>query len=211
MGDEQSELENRLGERTLVLCKPEAVLLGDHPKILQSIHDLKLTTPLLRMFSFTDASILDFYASVVDKRTAGGAPREDVENSYKMMTGKPTLAVVVQGINSIAAMRKLAGAVTKKPTSNDTMIISGVIQSIGYDSTFEPIRALPGTIRGDLSTEDKTIANLMGKAQQNYMHASDSKKSYQAEIEVLIKHEHISNKDFIGHDHASWHVLGYRK
>jgi nucleoside-diphosphate kinase len=91
-------------------------------------------------------------------------PREVAEEHYgehrerpffpslvEFITGGPLLALVVEGPRAIEAFRSLAGAT-------------------------DPVKALPGTIRGDLALE----------VQRNIVHGSDSPESAAREIGLFF-------------------------
>jgi nucleoside-diphosphate kinase len=75
-----------------------------------------------------------------------------------METG-PAIAVVIEGVDAVACVRKLVG------------------------STY-PDQAAPGTIRGDFAHQSKAYANANGLAVANLVHASASVAEATREIEV---------------------------
>mgnify|MGYP000856589437 CR=1 FL=1 len=75
------------------------------------------------------------------------------------LSGKPMVAIIVFGDNSIYHMRKLAGST-------------------------EPINAEPSTIRGKFSTDSFELADFYGRPLENIIHVSDSKKSAEEEIKI---------------------------
>jgi len=78
----------------------------------------------------------------------------------------PTVAIVIEGDNAIAHIRKLAG-----PTS--------------------PEHAAPGTIRGDFSFDTYQLGDESNRPIQNLIHASDSVESANKEINLWFKPEEI--------------------
>jgi nucleoside diphosphate kinase len=191
------DLEAHLKETTFIMCKPEAVLLGRHGEILDRINDLYFATPMVKMFSFTKEAVEEFYGHVL----ADYEPREDMLASFHKMVGMPTLGVVVQGPNSIATMRKLAGGLPKYE------IVNGEVKFAGFSAQFDPTRCPPGTIRGDMSSIDPKIGNTVLAPVANFMHASDSPESYQKEMGILRKHKLVSDGDFIWYERPEWKVL----
>ncbi len=182
------ELEARLNERTLVMCKPEAVLLSRHGEILSRIVNIwPLKTPLIKTFSFTKEAIEEFYGHVIEDYE----PKEDILASFHKMVGLPTLAIVVQGPNSIATMRKLAGGLPKYAIDGSD------VRFRGYSAQFDPTLAPIGTVRGDMCSVSTDFANSIGMPVPNFMHASDSPDSYKKEIGLLKHHKLISDGDFV--------------
>jgi nucleoside diphosphate kinase len=99
-----------------------------------------------------------------------------------MMSGRPTLAVIVQGPNCVNNMRKLAGGVPQYKIEDWRS------KFFGYKAMTLPAEAAPGTVRGDCSHADGTLAALLGRPVPNMIHASDSEVSYKDEMRVLAKH-----------------------
>ena len=83
------------------------------------------------------------------------------------LASRTTVAMIVEGNDSIAAVRKLAGATS-------------------------PDRAEPTTIRGMYSKDSYEIADKEARAVRNVVHASDSVDSAEKEISVWFKNDEIS-------------------
>ncbi|MBS3143911.1 hypothetical protein J4446_03505 [Candidatus Woesearchaeota archaeon] len=193
----QEDLEKRCRERTLILCKPESILTGEYPEILRRIQRLHFKTPLLKMFKFSKKSVIEFYKEVVNN----WEPKEDMIEIFTKMIEYPTLAGVVEGPNSIVTMRKLAGGIPKYKSNDGEIIFEK------YSAQFQPVLAPMGTIRGDYSSSDIDIPDTTLIPIPNFMHASDSKESYNREIDILIKYNHISKGDFIDYKRPDWGIL----
>ncbi len=193
----KKELEEKYKERTLVLCKPESIITGLYPEILSRIQRFHYKTPLVKMIQFHKDSIMEFYESVIEE----WKPREDIIKIFMNMTKYPTLVTVVEGPNSIKAMRKLAGGLPKYESINFNIIFKG------YEAQFRPINAPMGTIRGDYSAVDIDIPDTNLIPVPNYIHASADEKDYKREIDVLLKYNHISEKDFIEYEKPEWKIL----
>ncbi|MDQ6875685.1 MAG: nucleoside-diphosphate kinase [Actinomycetota bacterium] len=93
---------------------------------------------------------------VLDQRSAESHYAEHAEKSFfsslvTFITGGPLVAMVVEGERAVEAFRALAGAT-------------------------DPVRAAPGTIRGDLALE----------VQNNIVHGSDSIASAEREIALFF-------------------------
>ena len=80
------------------------------------------------------------------------------DSLVEFITSSPSIAMVVKGRNAIKLCRKLMGAT-------------------------EPENSLPGTIRGDFSSDTK----------HNLIHGSDSTESYEHEVKVYFTEEEIND------------------
>ena len=92
----------------------------------------------------------------LDRETAETHYAEHSERPFfgplvEFITGGPLLALVAEGPRAIEAFRALAGAT-------------------------DPVKALPGTIRGDLALE----------VQNNIVHGSDSPESAEREVKLFF-------------------------
>src|SRR5438105_4781322 len=129
------ELDARYRERTLVLCKPESVRLGNYGEIITRISRLYYKIVLLRMFRFSREAVFEFYGPVIEM----WEPRERIEKIFLKMTEAPTIGVVVEGPNARLAMRKLAGGL---PTYS---AVKDEVKFQGFKAQFEPLNAPMGT------------------------------------------------------------------
>ncbi len=193
----QQDLAKSYRERTLVLCKPDAVRLGLHGEILSRISRLFYKTVLVRMFNFTEASVQDFYGPVIDM----WEPRDEIIEIFIKMTTAPTIAIVVEGPNARLAMRKMAGGLPSYE------LIDGEIKLKGFKAQFEPLNAPMGTMRGDYSALDIPLPDTELIPVPNYIHATETAEDYEREISVLNNHDHISSNDFYPYPKAEWDVL----
>ena len=75
------------------------------------------------------------------------------------MTSAPIVCMIVEGLQAIDMVRKLAGHTL-------------------------PFKADMGTIRGDFSVDSPTIANVEGRAIHNLFHASETPQEAQNEIKL---------------------------
>ncbi len=74
----------------------------------------------------------------------------------------PAAAFVIEGIHAVSTVRKLVG---------DTL----------------PIRAAPGTIRGDFSVDSPTVANVTKRPVRNLVHASGTLEEAAVEIPLWFR------------------------
>ena len=141
-------------ERTLVLLKPDAVARGLVGRVLTRFEDALLKIVGNKMV-WMDADLARQHYFDLEERF-GPAVYNSVANF--METG-PVIALVIEGVDAVACVRKLVG------------------------STY-PDQAAPGTIRGDFAHQSKAYANANGLAVANLVHASASAAEATKEIEV---------------------------
>jgi nucleoside-diphosphate kinase len=161
-------------ERTLVFLKPDGVQRGLIGEVVGRLERTGLKVVGLKMLRPTRELLDRHYPS--DEgflRTIGGKTREAFEAAgldvrqqagtddplaigrqvrqwlIDFVASGPIVAFVLQGTHAVAVTRKLVG---------DTL----------------PYRAAPGTIRGDLSADSPTVANLQKRPVRNLVHASGS-------------------------------------
>jgi nucleoside-diphosphate kinase len=139
-------------ERTLVLLKPDAVARGLAGRVLTRFEDALLKIVGNKMV-WMDAELARQHYFDLEERFGSG-----VYNSVAsfMETG-PVIALVLEGVDAVACVRKLVG------------------------STY-PDQAAPGTIRGDFAHQSKAYANANGLAVANLVHASASAREAEREI-----------------------------
>lgn len=86
--------------------------------------------------------------------------------NQEFLISGPVLAIVFQGINCVERIRSIAG---------DTI----------------PVRAAPGTIRGDFSLDSAIAANRRKRTVYNLIHASGSIEEAENEIKLWFKEDEI--------------------
>ena len=149
-------MDNKI-ERTLVLFKPDAVQRGIVGEILTRFERVGLKIVGTKMI-FPDKSHYHRHYEEIGKMvTRRGEKAFDMTLNF--MTQGPVIAIVLEGVEAVALVRKLVG-----PT--------------------EPKSAAPGTIRGDYSHMSFGYADLTKKGVANLIHAS----SDPAEAELEIDH-----------------------
>jgi nucleoside-diphosphate kinase len=141
-------------ERTLVLLKPDAVARGLVGRVLSRLEAALLKIVAAKMVTM-DADLTRRHYFDLEERFGPG-----VYGAVAgfMQTG-PVIAVVLEGVDAVACVRKLVGA------------------------TY-PDQAAPGTIRGDLAHQSKAYANANGLPVANLVHASANAEEAKREIEV---------------------------
>jgi nucleoside-diphosphate kinase len=179
-------------EKTLFLIKPDAVKRGIVGEILQRLEKVglkivaaKLTTPDNELASnhypAADLSWLESLGkrSIEDCQKYGIDTKEGLGTSNPIEIGKlivvwnmdylksgPVFAFVFQGFNAVERLRSIVG---------NTI----------------PVKANPGTIRGDYSLDSAISANIEKRSIHNIVHASGTVDEAKREIDLWFKPEEI--------------------
>ncbi|HYK67556.1 MAG TPA: nucleoside-diphosphate kinase [Streptosporangiaceae bacterium] len=148
-------------ERTLVLFKPDAVARGLVGRVLARFEDALLRVVATKMV-WMDADLTKRHYFDLEERFG---PAVYASMAQFMQSG-PVIAVVLEGIEAIACVRKIVG-----PTYPD--------------------QALPGTIRGDFAHMSRAYANERGIAVENLVHASGNAQEAALEIDVWFAKDEI--------------------
>jgi nucleoside-diphosphate kinase len=173
-------------EKTLILIKPDGVQRALVGEILKRIETTGLKLIAMKMVYASKELAGMHYAeddawltSVGEKATAAAKERGDKVKETPLQIGQrirtqlmdyismsPSVAVVIEGHNAVATIRKLVG-----PTA--------------------PEHAAPGTIRGDFSHETYVMADKQERPIQNLIHASGSPDEAEREIKVWFNDEEL--------------------
>lgn len=135
-------------ERTLVIIKPDAVnryLIGE---IISRFERKGLKIVAIKMSHLKDDILKEHYSHLKDKPF--------FEGIKKFMSHSPSVLLVLEGLDAVNVVRKLAGET-------------------------HGAKAMPGTIRGDLSIS----------TQSNVIHASDSYETAKIEIKRFFNDNEI--------------------
>ncbi len=182
VGMKNERLQQMLNERTLVLLKPDAVQRGLMGVILQRFELVGLKVVACKLVLPTRRK-LDGHFPDSDEWVRGmGEKTLETYREYKinpvdilgtndpfeiglkikewnycyLMLG-PVMAIVLQGIHAVDTTRKLIG---------NTL----------------PYKAAPGTVRGDFSINAADLANVVGSACKNLIHASGTTEEAEKEV-----------------------------
>jgi nucleoside-diphosphate kinase len=179
-------------ERTFVMIKPDGVkraLVGD---IIQRLEKAGLKIVAIKMLQATEDQVRAHYPMSDDAWIArlgekslssfenidtdpmealGTTDKTEIgqgvaKSLVEFMTSGPVIAMVVEGIQAIDMVRKLAGHTL-------------------------PFKADVGTIRGDYSVDSPAVANVEMRAIHNLLHASEVASEAEAEIKVWFGDEEI--------------------
>ncbi|MFI0897226.1 nucleoside-diphosphate kinase [Streptomyces sp. NPDC020983] len=141
-------------ERTLVLLKPDAVVRGVAGKIITRFEDAALKIIGVKMRQM-DADLARRHYFDLEERL--GSEVYDLTATF--MRQGPVIAMVLEGFDAVATVRKIVG------------------------STY-PDEAAAGTIRGDLSHYSRSASAATGKAVANLVHASGNKEEAAHEVDL---------------------------
>jgi len=179
-------------QRTFCLIKPDGVMRGLVGDIIYRIEKSGLKIVALKMIHANKEMVArhypitnDFWVERLGEKSLSGfenlsvSPLEILGSDDKKVIGKqvtqvlidyltsgPVVCMVVEGIQSIDMVRKLAG---------DTL----------------PYKAAVGTIRGDYSVDSPAIANAEMRSIHNIIHASENPEEAANEIKLWFGREPI--------------------
>jgi nucleoside-diphosphate kinase len=160
-------------ERTLVLLKPDAITRGLIGRVLSRFEDALLKVVACKMI-WMDAQLSRQHYFDLEERF--GADVYNVVAEF-MQTG-PVLALVLEGVDAVAVVRKLVGA------------------------TY-PDQAAPGTIRGDYAHQSRAYANANGLAVANLVHASANAGEAKREIDVWFNEDDMYEYQTVAEKYVS--------
>lgn len=161
----KEEKKNICGvQRTLVVFKPDAVQRGIVGEILQRFERVGLKMVGVKMAKPDREHYYHHYEDIGKMVTRRGEKAFNVTLDF-MMDG-PVLAIVFEGVEAVALVRKIVG-----PT--------------------EPKSADMGTIRGDFSHMSFGYADECSKGVPNLIHASGDPEEAEQEIKHWFKDEEL--------------------
>ena len=179
-------------QRTFCMIKPDGVMRGLIGEIVRRIEKAGLKVVAMKMLVPTEDLIKKHYPtsdeawvarlgdkakkgleglSLNAKDTYGTDDNKELgENVLKglmqYMQSGPVVAMIVEGIQAIDMVRKLAGATL-------------------------PFMAEMGTIRGDFSVDNPVVANVEGRSIHNLFHASENRTEAENEIKLWFGGETV--------------------
>lgn len=142
-------------ERTLVIIKPDAVQREIVGEIISRFEKAGLKIVAMRMLLPTQEHYYEHYENIGKMISRRGQKAFDV--TLKMMQEGPVIAMVLEGVEAIALVRKMVG-------------------------TTEPKAAAPGTIRGDYAHMSFGYADGEDIGIPNIVHASGDEDDAKKEI-----------------------------
>lgn len=173
-------------EKTLVLVKPDAIKRGLIGEIIKRFEKVGLEMVAMKMLWLDKKKVDAFYPKSKDwilmlgkKNTEATALRGEKLGRSEIAHGKlvrkwlldyissgPVVAMVWEGIDAIGVVRKLTG-----PT--------------------DIAQAMPGTIRGDYSTDTIFIAGKEKRANKTIIHASGNAQEAKKEIPFFFSKKEL--------------------
>lgn len=141
-------------QRTLVVLKPDAVMRGLAGRVIQRFEEAGLKIVAAKMVRM-DADFARKHYFDLEERHGTAVYQATVE----AMQRGPVLAMVLEGVEAVANVRRLVGV------------------------TF-PNEAAPGTIRGDFAHISKDHAVAEDKVVANLVHASGNPDEAKYEVEL---------------------------
>ena len=159
-----SEKNHMNVQKTLVIFKPDAVQRGIVGEILQRFERVGLKIVGTKMISPSRDEFYKHYEEIGKMVSRRGEHAFSVTLDF-MMTG-PVIAMVFEGVESVALVRKIVG-----PT--------------------EPKSADMGTIRGDFSHMSFGYADTEDKGIPNLIHASGDPEEAEQEINHWFRDDEL--------------------
>ncbi len=171
-------------EKTLVIFKPDVTARGLIGEILTRFEHVGLKLVAMKMlkapidlakihYKKDDEWLMDVGAKLIKNQNLDPKKEDPKHHGQKIcdslahdLTLYPIVAMVLEGHNTVALVRKMVGA-----------------QS--------PEDSAPGTIRGDYSQDTYRLANASNRPVINLIPASDSPETAEKEIALWFKKEEI--------------------
>jgi nucleoside-diphosphate kinase len=151
-------------QRTLIIFKPDAVQRGLVGEILQRFERVGLKIVGMKMLAPDQAHYHHHYETIGTMVTRHGQKIFDI--TLEMIQAGPVCALVLEGVEVVAQVRKMVG-----PT--------------------EPKAAPPGTIRGDYAHISYSHADSLEIGITNLVHASGDPQEAEAEIAHWFKPDEL--------------------
>lgn len=188
-------------QRTFCMVKPDGVMRGLTGDIIYRIEKSGLKIVALRMLQADEDMVRKHYPmsdeawvtrlgekslsgfdnlKVTAKEILGSDDKAKIggdvtQSLLKYMTSGPVVCIVVEGIQAIDMVRKLAGHTL-------------------------PFKADVGTIRGDYSVDSPSVANAEKRAIHNILHASETPEEAENEIKLWFGKDPIFSYRRSGED-----------
>ena len=151
-------------QRSLVVCKPDAVQRGIVGEILQRFERVGLKIVGMKMVMPDEEQYEKHYEEIGQMITRRGEQTFRYNLAY-MMTG-PVVAICLEGVEAVPLVRKIVG-----PT--------------------EPKSAEMGTIRGDYAHMSFGYSDAKGMGVPNLIHASGSIDEAKKEIKLWFEEDEL--------------------
>ena len=143
-------------EQTLIVFKPDALQRGLVGEILSRFEKVGLRIVGTKMLAPDSQHYFTHYEEIGKLKTRAGEHIFDI--TLQMMGEGPVIAMVLEGVEAVALVRKMVGGT-------------------------EPKSSAPGTIRGDFSHMSYAYADNKKKGIPNLIHASGDPAEAEQEID----------------------------
>ncbi|NMA44567.1 MAG: nucleoside-diphosphate kinase [Candidatus Diapherotrites archaeon] len=150
-------------EKTLLIVKPDGVQRGLTGEILKRFELVGLKIVGMKMMRVDDTLAAAHYDDVKERRG-----EKIFAEVIDLITMGPVVAVVLEGVDAVATVRKICGST-------------------------EPHIAMPGTIRGDFAHVSFAYSDKVDQAVRNVVHASGTRDEAKREIDLWFKPEEIQD------------------
>ncbi len=180
-------------ERTLVIIKPDGIqrallgaIINRFERTGLKFIALKLLVPKAEQcwthYNKNEEWFLKKGERVISDRKAHGLPIEKevmdygkdiIQANVDFFTSGPVLALVIEGNQSVAIVKKIVG--DTEPTTSDV-----------------------GTIRGDFTVDSYTLSSLDNRAVRNLAHCSDSPEEAEREIPIWFREDELIAYRLVG-------------
>ena len=157
-------MSNQSVQKTLIVFKPDAVQRGLVGEILTRFERVGLRIVGTKMLAPDDNHYFKHYEEIGTLKTRAGDKIFDI--TLQMMSAGPVIAMVFEGVEAVALVRKMVGAT-------------------------EPKSSAPGTIRGDYSHMSYGYADDAEKGIPNLIHASGDPEEAVKEIAHWFSDEEL--------------------
>lgn len=156
-------------QQTLVLLKPDAVQRGLIGQIITRFENAGIKMIAAKLIWIDSEFSKKHYEEHVEK--------EFYKGLEEMITEGPVFAMVLEGIEIVEIVRKMAGET-------------------------EPKSATPGTIRADFAQHSYKYADQKGIGIKNLIHASATEEEAKKEIKLWFKPEEIHTYQTVHEKHV---------
>lgn len=156
-------------QKTLVLLKPDAVERGLCGEIIHRFERAGLKIMGMKMQWMNKEFASKHYDAHVQK--------DFYKSLEEYMTSGPVLAMVLEGVEAVTIVRKMAGET-------------------------EPKKSTPGTIRGDFAVHSYAYADNKGISIKNLIHASGTPEEAQKEVNLWFTDDELHSYTTVHEKHT---------
>lgn len=173
-------------ERTFVILKPDTVQRSLMGEVIRRFEQTGLKCTAMKMFVADEARLFEHYnkdeawflkkgTGIVENLTAAGKPvdkepieygKDIIRANAKYMSAAPVVAMVWEGNQAVAVIKKLVGST--EPATSDV-----------------------GTVRGDFTIDSYAHSAYEDRAVRNLIHCSDAPEEAEREIALWLKEEEM--------------------